>query len=253
MKISIITSVWNNKETIKDAIGSVLSQTYKNIEYIVVDGASNDGTIDIVQSYGDKISKFVSEKDKGIYDGLNRGVKLATGDVVAFLHSDDIYDSESILEEVIKVFESDKDLDGVYGDLVYTPKNDTDKVLRYWKSKEYDNSLLAKGWMPAHPTLFLKREVYEKYGGFDLDFKIAADYDFMLRVLKSGIKVKYIPKILYKMRVGGESNKSIKNIMLKSREDLKALKKNNVGGILTLMIKNLSKIKQFINKIKRKK
>ena len=170
--------------------------------------------------------------------------------MLAFLHSDDIYESDTIIEEVAKVFESDKSLDGVYGDLVYTPKNDTTKVLRYWKSKEYDSSLLKKGWMPAHPTLFLKREVYEKYGGFDLDFKIAADYDFMLRVLKSGIKVKYLPKVLYKMRVGGESNKSIKNIMLKSQEDLKALKKNKVGGIFTLIIKNLSKIKQFIKKEK---
>ncbi|MEA3353042.1 MAG: glycosyltransferase family 2 protein [Campylobacterota bacterium] len=157
-KISIITSVWNNKETIKDAIDSVISQTYKDIEYIVVDGASSDGTIEVIQSYGDKISKFVSEKDKGIYDGLNRGVSLATGDIVAFLHSDDIYATESIIEEVAKVFKSDKSLDGVYGDLVYTPKSDTNKVLRYWKSKEFDTALLAKGWMPAHPTLFLKNK-----------------------------------------------------------------------------------------------
>jgi glycosyltransferase len=248
LKISIITSVWDNKETIKDAIDSVLSQTYKNIEYIVVDGASSDGTIEIVQRYRDKITKFVSEKDSGIYDGLNRGISLATGDVVAFLHSDDIYANHTIIKEIAQQFESDESLDGIYGDLVYTPKSDTNKVLRYWKSKNFDSTLLAKGWMPAHPTLFLKKEVYDKYGKFDLDFKIAADYDFMLRVLKNGINVKYLPKVLYKMRVGGESNKSIKNIMLKSKEDLKALKKNNVGGIFTLIIKNLSKIKQFMNK-----
>lgn len=247
-KISIITSVWNNKETIKDAIDSVISQTYQHIEYIVVDGESSDGTVDIVQSYGDKIAKFVSEKDKGIYDGLNRGVSLATGDVIAFLHSDDIYASKSVIEEIALVFQSDESLDGVYGDLIYTPKNDTHKVLRYWKSRDYDSDLLAKGWMPAHPTLFLKREVYEKYGGFDLDFKIAADYDFMLRVLKIGIKVKYLPKVLYKMRVGGESNKSIKNIIRKSREDFRALKKNGVGGVGSLLIKNFSKLKQFVQK-----
>ncbi|MDD5202062.1 MAG: glycosyltransferase family 2 protein [Sulfurimonas sp.] len=248
LKISIITSVWNNKETIRDAVDSVLSQTYENIEYIVVDGASTDGTVGIVQSYGDKISKFVSEKDKGIYDGLNKGISLATGDVVAFLHSDDIYASATIIEEVALAFTSDKSIDGVYGDLVYTPKSDTSKVLRYWKSREFESGLLAKGWMPAHPTLFLKREVYEKYGEFDLSFKIAADYDFMLRVLKSGIKVKYLPKVLYKMRVGGESNKSIKNIVRKSREDLKALKKNSVGGFGSLIVKNLSKIGQFLRK-----
>ena len=250
MKISIITVVWNNKETTKDAIDSVLNQTYQNIEYIIVDGASTDGTIDIVKSYEDNISKLISEKDKGIYDGLNKGISLATGDVIAFLHSDDIYASKTILEDAAKKFQNDVTLDGVYGDLVYTPKSDTTKVLRYWKSRDFESSLLKKGWMPAHPTLFLKREVYEKYGGFDLSFKIAGDYDFMLRVLSAGIKVKYIPKVLYKMRVGGESNKSLKNIMLKSKEDLRALQKNNVGGIYSLMIKNLSKIKQFINKEK---
>ncbi|KAB7881210.1 glycosyltransferase [Poseidonibacter ostreae] len=247
-KISIITSVYNNQETIKDAIDSVLGQTYKNVEYIIVDGGSSDNTVTIVKSYGDKISKVVSEKDKGIYDGLNKGVKLATGDVVAFLHSDDIYASSTVLEDIAKAFQSDEHLDGVYGDLVYTPKDDTSKVLRYWKSKEFDETLLAKGWMPAHPTLFLKREVYEKYGGFDLSFKIAGDYDFMLRVLSAGIKVKYIPKVLYKMRVGGESNKSLKNIILKSQEDLRALRKNGVGGYGSLFIKNFSKIGQFIRK-----
>ena len=248
VKISIITSVYNNQETIKDAIESVLGQTYKNVEYVIVDGGSNDDTVSIVKSYGDKISKFVSEKDKGIYDGLNKGVKLATGDVVAFLHSDDIYASHTVIEDVAKAFERDEHLDGIYGDLVYTPKSDTSKVLRYWKSKDFDEALLAKGWMPAHPTLFLKREVYEKYGGFDLSFKIAGDYDFMLRVLSAGIKVKYIPEVLYKMRVGGESNKSLKNIILKSQEDLRALRKNGVGGLWSLFIKNFSKIGQFIRK-----
>jgi glycosyltransferase len=244
-KISIITVVWNNKETIKDAIESVLNQTYENIEYIVVDGGSSDGTVDIVKSYGNRISKFVSEKDKGIYDGLNKGIALATGDVVAFLHSDDLYESDNIIAFVAKEFENG-DLDGVYGDLVYTSKNDTSKVLRYWKSKDFESSLLKKGWMPAHPTLFLKRDVYEKFGGFDLGFKIAGDYDFMLRILSSGIKAKYVPQVLYKMRVGGESNKSIKNIIRKSREDLRALEKNSVGGVRSLLIKNFSKIRQFL-------
>ena len=248
MKISIITSVYNNQETIKDAIDSVLKQTYENVEYIIVDGGSSDDTVSIVESYGNMISKFISELDKGIYDGLNKGIDLATGDIVAFLHSDDIYASNTVLEDVAKAFQSDENLDGIYGDLVYTPKSDTSKVLRYWKSKDFDETLLAKGWMPAHPTLFLKREVYEKYEGFDLSFKIAGDYDFMLRVLSAGIKVKYIPEILYKMRVGGESNKSLKNIILKSGEDLRALRKNGVGGFGSLLIKNISKIGQFIMK-----
>lgn len=244
MKISIITVVWNNKDTIEDAINSVLNQTYENIEYIIIDGASNDGTVEIIKGYLDKITKFVSEKDKGIYDAMNKGVDLATGDVIAFLHSDDIYSGDNIVELVVKEFERGN-LDGVYGDLVYTPKSNTQKVLRYWKSKDFDSSLLKKGWMPAHPTLFLKRDIYKKYGKFDLDFKIAADYDFMLRILSDDIKVKYLPKVLYKMRIGGESNKSLKNILLKSKEDLKALKKNKVGGIITLLMKNLSKVTQF--------
>jgi len=248
MKISIITVVWNNKETIKDAIDSVLSQTYKDIEYIVVDGASSDGTVEIVQGYGDKISIFVSERDEGIYDGLNKGISLATGDFVAFMHSDDLYADESVVENIMKVLERDASLDGVYGDLIYTPKHDTSKVLRYWKSKDFDISLLKQGWMPAHPTLILKKEVYEKYGNFDLGFKIAGDYDFMLRVLSAGIKVKYIPQVLYKMRVGGESNKSLKNIIRKSSEDLLALKNNGVGGVFTLLIKNFSKVGQFLKK-----
>lgn len=244
MKISIITVVWNNKDTINDAINSAINQTYKDIEYIIIDGASSDGTVEIIKGYADKITKFVSEKDKGIYDAMNKGVDLATGDIIAFLHSDDIYSSSNIVEIVAKEFERGN-LDGVYGDLVYTPKSNTQKVLRYWKSKDFDLSLLKKGWMPAHPTLFLKRNIYEKYGKFDLDFKIAADYDFMLRILSDGIKIKYLPKVLYKMRIGGESNKSLKNILLKSKEDLKALKKNKIGGIITLLMKNLSKIVQF--------
>ncbi|WP_108063693.1 glycosyltransferase family 2 protein [Poseidonibacter lekithochrous] len=248
LKISIITSVWNNRETIRDAIESVIGESYDNIEYIVVDSASDDGTVEIVENYSNKVSIFVSEKDKGIYDGLNRGLALATGDVIAFLHSDDIYASNTIIEDVIKVFENNDSIDGIYGDLVYTSKVDINKVLRYWKSKEFDSKLLSKGWMPAHPTLFLRREVYEKYGNFNLTFKIAADYDFMLRILNGGIKVKYLSKVLYKMRVGGESNKSIKNIIKKSKEDLQALKENEIGGIFTLVIKNLSKITQFIEK-----
>ena len=220
-KISIITSVYNNKSTIGDAIESVLSQTYDDIEYIVVDGGSSDGTVDVIKSYGSKITTFVSEADKGIYDGLNKGIALATGDVVAFLHSDDLYAHDDVVQKIADEFLYDTSLDGVYGDLVYTSKNDTSKVLRYWKSKEFDIGLLAKGWMPAHPTFFIKREVYKQYGVFDLSFKIAADYDFMLRMLSADMKVKYISEILYKMRV---------------------------GGVYTLFIKNISKVKQFLKK-----
>ena len=247
MKISIITSVYNNKETIKDAIKSVLSQTYENIEYVVVDGGSSDGTLDVINKYKDQIDILVSEPDKGIYDGLNKGVGLATGDVVAFLHSDDLYADIDIVAKIADKFQ-ESGVDGIYGDLVYTPKDDTAKILRYWKSKDFEEGMLAQGWMPAHPTLFLKKSVYDEYGKFDLSFKIAGDYDFMLRVLSGGIRVAYLPTVFYKMRVGGESNKSLKNIMQKSKEDLRALRNNKVGGLKTLFIKNFSKLGQFIKK-----
>ena len=248
MKISIITVVWNGKKTIQNAIDSVLNQTYSNIEYIVIDGDSTDGTVSVVQNYGDRISKFISEPDKGIYDGLNKGVLLATGDVIAILHSDDLYANNKVVSKIVDQFNKDCNLDGVYGDLIYTSKDDINNIFRYWKSKDFNVKLLKQGWMPAHPTLFLRREVYDKFGIFDLNFKISADYDFMLRILNAGIKVKYFPGVLYKMRVGGASNKSIKSIFAKSIEDFKVLKKNNIGGLYPLIYKNLSKVVQFISR-----
>lgn len=250
MKVSIITSVYNNEKTIEDAIKSVLSQDYSDIEYIVVDGASKDSTVEVIKKYEDKISKFVSERDKGIYDGLNKGISLATGDIIAFLHSDDIYASETIISDVVKMFQ-ENEIDSIYGDLVYVDKHDTSKIFRYWKSGQYSFKKLCNGWMPPHPTFFVKREFYDRYGKFDLGFGIAADYDFMLRMLgKYKISTMYLPKVLYKMRVGGASNRSIKNIIQKSREDIKALKNNGIGGYRTLVMKNLVKIPQFIFKSK---
>ena len=248
MKVSIITSVYNNEKTIEDAIKSVLNQTYTNIEYIVVDGASKDNTVSVIKKYEDKISTFVSESDKGIYDGLNKGVSLATGDVISFLHSDDIYADENIISEVVEHFKS-TNTDSIYADLVYVDKEDTSKIFRYWKSGEYSFKKLCNGWMPPHPTFFVKKEFYDKYGKFDLDFGIAADYDFMLRMLgKYKITTSYLPKVLYKMRVGGASNRSLKNIIQKSREDIKALKNNHIGGLHTIIMKNISKIPQFLKK-----
>lgn len=245
MKISIITSVYNNKETIEDAIKSVLEQSYNNIEYIIVDGASSDGTVEIINKYKDKISIFISEQDKGIYDGLNKGIKLATGDVIAFLHSDDIYAHKEVVADVVKMFEKNN-MDSIYGDLVYVDKENTNKVFRYWQSGEFTFAKLKKGWMPPHPTFFVKKKFYDKYGNFDMDFKIAADYDFMLRMLgKYKISTAYLPEVLYKMRIGGASNRSIGNIIKKSKEDIKALKNNRIGGYRTLFMKNLVKIPQF--------
>lgn len=245
MKISIITAVYNNESQIATAIESVLNQTYSDIEYIVIEGGSKDGTMDVVKRFKTRIATIVSEPDKGIYDALNKGIKLATGDVVGFMHSDDIYASDEVIAHVAQQF-ADETVDTVYGDLQYVRKDDPSKVVRYWKSNSFDIEQLKRGWMPPHPTVYLRRSVYEQYGLFDTSFRIAADYDFMLRIFSDNERVsRYIPEVLVKMRVGGESN-SIKNYIRKWNEDYRALQRNNMGGIRVLATKNLSKLKQFL-------
>ena len=248
MKISIITVVWNNAKTIKDAINSVLNQSYKDIEYIVIDGSSTDGTIEIVQSYGDKI-KFISEKDNGLYDAMNKGIRMATGDVVGILNSDDFYASDKILQIVADEFLK-SNIDSVYANLEYIDANDPKRVIRYWRSKKYQEGLFRSGWHPAHPTFFVKKEIYEKYGVFDLSFKIAADYELMLRFFeKCKITSSYVDEVFVKMRMGGESNKSIKNIIKANMESYRAWKVNGLYiNPLRFLLKPFSKIIQFIKK-----
>lgn len=248
MKISIITIAYNSGHSIADAIQSVLAQTYPNIEYIIVDGKSKDNTVEVVKSFGDRISKFVSEPDKGIYDALNKGIKMATGDIVGFMHSDDLFASDDIIEKVAAIF-AKHDVDSIYGDLQYVYKNDTDKVLRYWKSGEFSIRKLKMGWMPPHPTFYVKKKVYDQYGLFNTNFRIAADYDTMLRFLgKYRISTMYLPEVMVKMRVGGASNRSLKNIIRKSKEDMQAIRDNQFGTVFTLAFKNLRKVTQFILK-----
>lgn len=245
MKISIITSVFNNEINIEETINSVLSQTYPNIEYIIVDGASTDGTLEIINRYKDRVI-VISEQDNGIYDGLNKGIALATGDVIGFLHSDDLYQDIHVIEKVAMAFLKN-DVDSVYGDLVYVKKNDTKKVTRYWKSGEFSILRLSQGWMPPHPTLYIKRHIYEQYGFFDTSFKIAGDYDLMLRFLgKHLMSTFYIPSILVRMRGGGESNKNWKSLLVKSKEDLRAIKQNELGNMISIFLKNVSKLRQFL-------
>ncbi len=248
MKFSIITATYNSQNTIADAINSVASQSYKNIEHIIIDGASTDNTISIINEVKGNVSKIISEVDEGIYDALNKGIKNSTGDVIVFLHADDIFAENTIIEKAAKLF-SEKQTDCIYGDLQYVAKEDTNKIIRYWKSGEYAFSKLKKGWMPPHPTFFVKKEIYEKLGMFDTNFRIAADYDIILRFLgKNKISTAYLPTVMMKMRVGGESNKSIKNILKKMKEDVKALKKNNLGGWQTVLMKNITKIPQLFRK-----
>lgn len=249
-KITVITAVYNNRETVVDALESILSQSYKNVEHIVIDGGSTDGTIQAIRAFGDKIDKFVSEPDEGIYDALNKGISLATGDVVGFLNSDDVYAHDRVLEKIARAFQHE-DADSVYGDLNYVKRDDISQVVRHWKSHGLTQNKLRLGWMPPHPTFYVRREIYEKYGGFDTSFKIAADYDSILRFLGlHDISTTYIPEVLVKMRLGGVSNRDLKSILKKSGEDYKALKKNGIGGKRVVFMKNFTKITQFIKKEK---
>ena len=246
MKISIITTTFNSDKTLQDTFDSIQSQEYKDIEIIVIDGGSNDGTLERIKE-NSFVSNYVSEPDEGIYDALNKGVNLANGVIIGFLHSDDIFNNSDVISTIASKF-SDTTVDGVYGDLLYVNKNDTTKIVRNWKSCNFKVSLLKRGWMPAHPTLFLRKEVYKKHGMFDLSYSIASDYDFMLRILTdTKLKFCYIPKVITKMRVGGASNRSLKNMIKKTKEDYRAATTNNIGGIFTVLLKNTSKLKQFLN------
>lgn len=247
MKISIITVCYNSSKTILDTVNSVNIQTYPNIEHVFIDGLSTDNTKEIIRLNSKKTNLIISEEDSGLYDAINKGVLNANGDIIALLHSDDILSSSEIISDLMEKIQNEN-LDGVYGDLLYVDKINTDKIIRFWKSCEFNPNLLRKGWMPAHPTLILKKEVYLKHGVFDKSFKIAADYDFMLRIFKdSNLKFGYLPKVVNKMRVGGASNRYLKNIIKKSKEDYRAIRSNNIGGFLTLVLKNTSKIKQFFS------
>ena len=247
MKITVITAVYNNHATIVDAIDSMLAQSHPDVELIVIDGGSTDGTLEVLQAYADNITVLISEPDRGIYDALNKGLVHVTGEVVGFLHSDDVFADAQVLARIAGVF-SASGVDAVYGDLEYVKKSAPELVVRYWKSGEYSADKLRHGWMPPHPTFYVRRAVYQRLGGFDLSYRIAADYDCMLRFLANGIQVAYLPQVLVKMRLGGASNKSLKNIWLKSREDLRALRQNRVGGLGTLLGKNFSKLPQFFRR-----
>ncbi|MCC6181333.1 MAG: glycosyltransferase, partial [Bacteroidia bacterium] len=228
MKVSIITITYNSDATLKETMESVINQTYPNIEYIIVDGLSQDNTLSIVNNYKDKISKVVSEKDKGLYDALNKGINLATGDLVGILHSDDFYTHPQVIEHVVKALQEDN-ADAVYADLYYVDRNDTSKIFRKWKSGHYKHGMFYKGWMPPHPTFFAKKSCYQKFGMFNLNFNSAADYELLLRLIhKHQIKLAYLPEFIIKMRVGGKSNQSFSNRLKANQEDRKAWKVNDL-------------------------
>jgi glycosyltransferase len=248
MGISIITAVYNRVRTIGQAIDSVNYQTLPPMEHILIDAQSTDGTLDeIIRRSGPRM-RIVCEPDQGIYDALNKGIKLARGDIIGIVHSDDYFAHNRVLELVCEAF-SDPIVDVVYGDLDYISASDPECIVRRWRAGPFEPRLLKLGWMPPHPTLFVRRKVIENFGDYDTGYKIAADYDAILRWFgQGGVHAKYIPEVLVKMRTGGESNRNLGRIILKTLEDLDAIRNNSVGGIGTLALKNLGKIGQVFQR-----
>ncbi len=245
MKISIITITYNSAKTLQRALKSVEGQTYADIEHVLVDGASTDGTRELIEAYAKKHKnvRFVSESDEGIYNALNKGIRMATGDVIGFLHSDDVLFAPDSIEHIAAAFQSE-DVDVVYGDLQYCRGN---RVVRHWQSNSFNPCSLKYGWMPPHPTVYVRHKVYEEVGPYDEWFRISADYDMMLRIFCAGYKSQYIPEVIVSMEIGGASNKNTKARLSKTQEDYIVLKKNHVGcGYLTVACKQLRKIRQFL-------
>lgn len=246
--ISIVTATWNCASTLPDCLASVARQSCTNREHVIVDGASTDGTIAVIEQHMAQIATFKSERDKGIYDALNKGIQLATGDVVGFLHADDLYASDDTLSKIARSFE-DPTVCAVFGDLEYVRQQDTTKVIRRWQSKPFNQRDLGWGWMPAHPTLYVRRDWYSKIGGFDISYRIAADYLSILKLFtQPEFKTVYIPEVLVTMRMGGASNKSIQAMIKKSKEDWLALRSCGFSvpsALRAIAWKNLSKLSQF--------
>jgi glycosyltransferase len=247
LKISIITAVLNGSNTIGDTLESILNQLYKNVEHVIIDGGSTDETLEILKRYKNRRTKIISEPDGGVYDALNKGVQLSSGDIVGILNGDDFYAHDQVLNRVADVFEKKK-VDSCYGDLQYVDRDNTSKMIRYWKSSRYRPGKFSYGWMPPHPTFFVRKEIYEKFGTFNTNLKIAADYELMLRFLERfKISTHYIPEVLIKMRVGGMSNRNLRNMFIKSCEDYKAWKVNDLKSrFYTIPLKNFLKIPQFL-------
>jgi glycosyltransferase involved in cell wall biosynthesis len=249
MKVSIITIAYNSETTIEATIRSVIAQSYPNIEYIIIDGKSKDSTLSIIEKYTSQISRVVSEPDKGIYDAMNKGVRMASGDIIGILNSDDFYADSDVIKNVVSLFERTQ-CDATYADLVYVDRLDEQKILRTWISGDYRHGAFLKGWMPPHPTFFVKADVYKRFGQYSTELRSSADYEFMLRVLhKQQIKVAYLNRVITKMRAGGQSNVTLKNRLRANKEDRMAWRMNGLRPQpWTLILKPLSKLQQFFKR-----
>ena len=246
MKISLITVTFNSEKYLSHCIESVLSQTHQNIEHIIIDGNSTDGTVAIIKQYQHSISSWISEPDKGMYDAINKGLKLATGDVIGILNSDDMLASKDAIASIVKTFE-EQNVDSVYGDLEYVDKQNPNRVFRVWKGKTYSRNLFKLGWMPGHPTFYIKKSAIDSFGGYENHYHTAADYEFMARYLyKHKISSFYLPKLIVKMRTGGASNKNLNQRIRANRRDYLAMKVNTIPlPFVVSILKPLIKMHQF--------
>ena len=246
IKISIITSCFNREKTIETTLQSVLHQTYPHLEYIVIDGASTDHTMDIIKKYKGSITKIISEPDKGMYEGLNKGIRLATGDIVGLMHSDDCFYSEQTLEHVVDMFQK-TGADLIYGNGLFVDENDISRIIRNWISGSYSRVKMRRGWLPLHPTVYVRRKCLERLGLYDESYKIAADSDFLVRYMyEANLKVAYLDEYIVKMRMGGLSTNP-KKMIQKWKEDLRMNHSHGFSPYWTLLCKIVSKIPQFIS------
>jgi glycosyltransferase involved in cell wall biosynthesis len=249
VKISVITVVYNGASTIEDTILSVAAQTHPEVEHIVVDGGSTDGTVQIIERHRDKLARVISEPDEGIYDAMNKGIACATGEVIGTLNSDDVYADGGVLAMVAEAF-ADPGLDACYGDLVYVDREHGERVVRYWTSRPYEAGLFERGWMPAHPTFYVRRRVYERYGGFDLEYRIQSDFELTMRFLRiHHIRSLYIPRIMVRMRMGGTTNNRLSNIIKGNLESYRACRKHGIAVTPLFFVKKiLSRLPQFVRR-----
>lgn len=247
MKVSLITVTYNSEKYLAGCIESVLRQDYPHIEYIIVDGSSTDSTLAIIDAFSGSIDKWISEKDNGMYHAINKGLKMASGDIIGILNSDDMLAEKNVISKIVECFQK-KEVDSVFGDLVYVDGLDTAKVHRYWKGTSYNRSAFRWGWMPAHPTFYVRRELVEQLGGYETHFFTASDFEFMTRYLyKHRISAFYLPELIVKMRKGGMSNGSIKKRLRANRRDYLALKRNGVPlPFFAALIKPIRKIPQYV-------
>lgn len=245
-EFSLITVTFNRVNTIADTIESVLSQTYPNIEYIVIDGGSTDGTIELVRSYGNRISKFVSEPDNGIYDAINKGIKLATGKIVGILHSDDFFFDNKVIEMIAEVF-TGKDPDVIFGDALFVDRQNTSKIVRYYSSGKFHPGMFRNGYMPAHTSFYTKREFFDSYGYYKTDYEIAADYELLIRFLNiHKLKYEYLQSPFVCMRTGGVSNRNLRSFYILNKEIARACRENGIRtSYLRIYSKYLFKIFEF--------